>query len=93
MKSAIERVRELSEVSQQYPGVVSMFGAILELDEKVRILDETKQNKPEIKEEAVSSQDVTSGNLMQLMHKILTAAGDQKESVGTDIYKFLRSLQ
>jgi hypothetical protein len=93
MKSAIERVRELNEVSQQYPGVVSMFGAILELDEKVRILDETKQNNPEIKAEAVSPQDTTSGNLMGLMHKILTAAGEQRDTVAVDIYKFLRSLQ
>jgi hypothetical protein len=93
MKSALERVRELNEASQEYPLVVPMLGAILELEGKVRSLDQTKQDKPEIKDEAVSPQDVTSGNLMQLMHKVLTAAGDQRESVSINIYKFLRSLQ
>jgi len=93
MKSALERVKELNEASQEYPCIVPMLGAILELEGKVRSLDQTKQDKPEIKDETVSHQDLTSGNLMQMMHKILTAAGDQRESVSTNIYKFLRSLQ
>lgn len=70
-----------------------MLGALLELEEKVRNLDKTKQDKPEIREEHVSPQDLTSGNLMNMMHKVLTAAGDQRESVSIDIYRFLRSLQ
>jgi len=73
--------------------VVPFMGAILELEDKLRSLDQTKQDKPEIKDEAVSPQDITSGNLMQMIHKILTAAGDQRESVAILIYKFLRSLQ
>ena len=93
MRSALERVRELNEVSKEYPLVVPLLGAILELEGKVRSLDQTKQDKPEIKDEAVSPQDVTSGNLMQMIHKILTAAGDQRESVAILIYRFLRSLQ
>jgi hypothetical protein len=93
MKSALERVRELNEASKEYPLVVPLLGAILELEGKVRSLDQTKQDKPEIKDEAVSPQDVTSGNLMQMIHKILTAAGDQRESVAILIYRFLRSLQ
>jgi len=93
MKSALERVRELKEVSSEYPAVVPFIGAILELEDKVRSLDQTKQDKPEIKDEAVSSQNITSANLMQMMHKILTAAGSQRESVAVNIYKFLRSLQ
>ena len=93
MKSALERIRELNEASQEYPFIIPMLGAILELEGKVRSLDRTKQDKPEIKDEAVSPQDVTSGNLMALMHRILTAAGDQRDSVAINIYKFLRSLQ
>ena len=93
MRSALERVKELNEASKEYPLVVPLLGAILELEGKVRSLDQTKQDKPEIKDEAVSPQDVTSGNLMQMIHKILTAAGDQRESVAILIYRFLRSLQ
>ena len=93
MKSALERVKELNEASKEYPLVVPLLGAILELEGKVRSLDQTKQDKPEIKDEAVSPQDLTSGNLMQMIHKILTAAGDQRESVAILIYRFLRSLQ
>ena len=93
MKSALERVRELNEASKEYPAVMPLLGAILELEGKVSSLDQTKQDKPEIKDEAVSPQDVTSGNLMQMIHKILTAAGDQRESVAILICRFLRSLQ
>ena len=93
MKSALERVKEFNEASQEYPFIVPMLGAILELEAKVRSLDQIKQDKPEIEDEAVSPQDVTSGNLMQMIHKILTAAGDKRESVSINIYKFLRSLQ
>jgi hypothetical protein len=93
MKSALERVRELNEASGQYPAVMPLLGAILELEDRVRSLDQTKQDKPEIKEEVVSPQDITSGNLMNMMHRVLTAAGDQRESVSINIYKFLRSLQ
>jgi hypothetical protein len=93
MKSQLELVRELNEASKQYPTVVPMLGAILELDHKIRSLDQTKQDKPEIKDEAVSPQDLTSGNLTNMMYKILTTAGDQRESVSINIYKFLRSLQ
>jgi hypothetical protein len=93
MKSALERVKELNEASKEYPTVVPIMGAILELEDKVRSLDQTKQDKPEIKEEAISPQGITSGNLMTLMHKVLIAAGDKREAVATNIYKFLRSLQ
>jgi hypothetical protein len=93
MKSQLELVRELNEASKQYPTVVPMLGAILELDDKIRSLDQTKQNKPEIKDEAVSPQDLTSGNLINMLHRILTAAGDRREEVSINIYKFLRSLQ
>jgi hypothetical protein len=93
MKSQLELVRELNEASKRYPAVVPLLGAILELDDKVRSLDQTKQDKPEIKDEAVSAQDLTSGNLMNMMHRVLTAAGEQRESVSMNIYKFLRSLQ
>jgi hypothetical protein len=93
MKSSLERVRELNEASKQYPAVVPLLGAILELQDKVSSLDQAKQDKPEIKDETVSPQDITSGNLMAMMHKILTAAGEQRDSVATNIYKFLRSLQ
>ena len=93
MKSALERVKEMNEAAQEYPFVVPMLGAILELGEKVRSLDQSKQDKPELKDEAVSPNDLTNGNLMATMHKILTAAGNQRESVAINIYKFLRSLQ
>lgn len=93
MKSALERVKELNEASKEYPTVVPIMGAILELEEKVHSLEQTKQNKPEVKEEAVSHQEITSGNLMAMMHNVLIAAGDKREAVATNIYKFLRSLQ
>jgi hypothetical protein len=93
MKSSLERVRELNEVCQEYPAVVPLLGAILELEERVLSLDQTKQDKPEIKDEAISPQDTTSGKLMAMMHNILNEAGSQRESVSIKIYKFLRSLQ
>jgi hypothetical protein len=91
MKSALERVKEFNEASQEYPFVIPMLGAILELEGKVRSLDQTKQDKPEIKD--VTPHDLSSGNLINMIHKILTAAGDRREEVSINIYRFLHSLQ
>lgn len=93
MKSQLELVRELSEASKQHPSVVPLLGAILELEDKVRSLDQNKEDKPEIKNEAVSPNDLTNGNLTNMMYRILTAAGDRREAVAIHIYRFLRSLQ
>ena len=46
MKSAIEKIRELSEISNDYPTVVPLIGAVLELEEKVRALGLRKEDKP-----------------------------------------------
>ena len=91
MKSQLDVVRELNESCKQYPAVVPLLGAVLELDAKVRSLDQTKQDKPEIKD--VSPHDLSSSNLMNMIHKILMAAGDRREEVSINIYRFLHSLQ
>ena len=93
MKPALERIKELNEASQEYPCVVPVLGAILELESKVRELEQNKQDKPEIKTDTASPRDLTSANLIAMMHKILTAAGDRREAVSINIFRFLRSLQ
>jgi hypothetical protein len=92
MKSAIERVRELNDACQAYPAVLPIIGAILELQDKYRGLDEKKQDKLEFKKEDISPQDLTSNKLMQMIHMILTTAGEDRESIAIKIYTFLHSL-
>jgi hypothetical protein len=93
MKSAIEKIRELSEACKDHPSVVPLLGAVLELEEKVRVLGETKQDKPTANNLIVMPNDLTRGQLQARMFKILSAAGEQEHEVALKIHSFLSSLQ
>ncbi len=95
MKSAIEKIRELSEISNDYPTVVPLIGAVLELEEKVRALEQTKEDKPATGKNNISASpnDLTRGKLQAKLHQILTAAGDKEQEVAMKVHMFLSSLQ
>ena len=54
MKSALERVRELNEASKEYPAVVPLLGGLLELEEKIRGLEQSKQDRPAVSKAPVN---------------------------------------
>jgi hypothetical protein len=93
MKSALERLKELSEASRDYPSVVPLIGGLLELEAKVRGLEETKQDKPAMSKAPVNPNDLTRGNLQIKLHKVLSAAGENEPEVAVTVFRFLSSLE
>ena len=93
MKSSLEKLRELSEISKDYPTVLPLIGAVLELEEMVRELDQSKQDKPGTDDINVTPNDLSRGRLQTKLHQILSAAGDKEQEVALKIHSFLSSLQ
>ena len=93
MKSALEKLRELSEVSKNYPSVVPLIGAVLELEEKLRGLEQTKQDKVDPSQLDVPPQELTRGNLQGKLSRLLTAAGDKERAIAIKVHQLLTSLE
>ena len=95
MKSALERLRELSAVSKDYPSVLPLIGAVLELEEKVRALEQSKEDKPATGNNNISvpPNDLTRGKLQNKLHQILSSAGDKEKEVALKIHLYLSSLE
>jgi hypothetical protein len=93
MKSALENLKELREASKDYPSVLPLIGAVLELEEKVQKLDHSKQDKPSVEAQQIPAQELTRGNLQKKIFSLLTAAGDKEQEVALQIHRFLSSLE
>ena len=90
MKSAIDSLRELNEASRNYPSVLPLIGAILELDAEVEKLGLSKQDKPEIT--TVDPGELTRSSLQKMFYRVLSTVGDDVE-VARKIYTLLKSLE
>jgi hypothetical protein len=76
--------------------VFPLMGAVLELEEleeKVRGLEQSKQDKPGTENITVSQNDLTRGKLQAKQHQILSSAGDKEPEVALKIHLFLSSLE
>jgi len=93
MKSALEKLRELSEVSKNYPSVLPLIGAVLELEEKVQGLEQSKQDKVDPSQFDTPPQELTRGNLQGKLSRLLTAAGDKERAVAIKVHQLLTSLE
>ena len=93
MKSALEKLRELSEVSKNYPSVLPLIGAVLELEEKLRGLEQSKQDKVDTSQFDAPPQELTRGNLQGKLSRLLTAAGDKERAVAIKVHQLLTSLE
>jgi len=93
MKSALEKLKELSEVSKNYPSVVPLIGAVLELEEKLRGLEQSKQDKVDPSQLDTPAQELTRGNLQGKLSRILSAAGDKERAVAIKVHQLLTSLE
>lgn len=92
MKSHLERLRELNEVSQNHPSVLPLIGAVLELEGKIQDLNQSKQDKRSVMAPA-DSNELTRGSLQGKLHKILSGAGTGEREVALKIHAFLSSLE
>jgi hypothetical protein len=93
MKSALEKLRELSEVSKNYPSVVPLIGALLELEEKLRGLEQSKEDKVDPSQFDTPPQELTRGSLQGKLSRLLTAAGDKERAVAIKVHQLLTSLE
>ena len=93
MKSALEKLRELSEVSKNYPSVLPLIGAVLELEEKVQGLEQSKQDKVDPSQFDTPPQELTRGNLQGKLSRLLTAAGDKQRAIAIKVHQLLTSLE
>jgi hypothetical protein len=93
MKSALEKLRELSEISKNYPSVVPLIGAVLELEEKLRGLEQSKEDKVDPSQLETPPQELTRGNLQGKLSRLLTAAGDKERAVAIKVHQLLTSLE
>ena len=93
MKSALEKLRELCEVSKNYPSVLPLIGAVLELEEKLRGLEQSKQDKVDPSQFDTPAQELTRGNLQGKLSRLLTAAGDKERAVAIKVHQLLTSLE
>jgi hypothetical protein len=93
MKSQLEILKELKEASSVYPSVLPLIGAVLELGEKVQGLEQSKQDKPGIRNATVSPNDLSRGNLQNKLHQILSSAGSEEKEVALKIHLYLSSLE
>jgi hypothetical protein len=93
MKSALEKLRELSEVSKNYPSVLPLIGAVLELEERLQGLEQSKQDKVDPSQLDVPAQQLTRGNLQGKLSRLLTAAGDKERAVAIKVHQLLTSLE
>jgi hypothetical protein len=93
MKSALEKLKELSEVSKNYPSVLPLIGAVLELEEKLRGLEQSKEDKVDPSQFDTPPQELTRGNLQGKLSRLLTAAGDKERAVAIKVHQLLTSLE
>jgi len=93
MKSALEKLKELSEISKNYPSVLPLIGAVLELEEKLRGLEQSKQDKVDPSQFDTPAEELTRGNLQGKLSRILSAAGDKERAVAVKVHQLLTSLE
>jgi hypothetical protein len=93
MKSQLEKLKELREAAENYPVVMPLIGAVLELEEKVLGLEQSKEDKPATNNSAVLPNDLTRGKLQARLHTILSTAGDKEQEMALKIHSFLSSIQ
>jgi hypothetical protein len=73
--------------------VLPLIGAVLELEEKVQGLEQSKQDKPAMSISTVSPNDLSRGDLQSKLHQILSSAGDKEKEVALKIHLYLSSLE
>lgn len=99
MKSPLELLNEVHEAGKSHPAIYSspvadnvLIAAMLELESRIRQIQETKQDKASHESQSVPSNELTRGSIQVKIHRVLTAAGDKEQEVALKIYRFLATL-
>ena len=70
-----------------------LFGAVLELEEKLRGLEQSKEDKVDPSQLDIPAQELTRGNLQGKLSRLLTAAGDKERAIAIKVHQLLTSLE
>ena len=70
-----------------------LVAALLELEDKLKKIQQSKQDKPLLEAQQVPVQELTRGNLQKKIYCLLTAAGDKEQEVALQVHRFLSSLE
>ena len=87
-KTAVETIKELQKVSNEYPSVLPFLGAVLELNERISALEQP-QAAPS---GPVSEQNISRANLQKMFSMILLSAGADADKL-TRLFLTLKTLQ
>jgi hypothetical protein len=100
MKTSLEILNEVHEVGKSHPAIYSsaiddriLVGAIKELEDRIKRIQESKQDNPLVAEQQVPAQELTRGKLQQKMYILLTAACEKEAEIALRIHQFLSSLE
>ena len=100
VRSPLEVLNEVHEASKSYPAIYEshiedriLVAALLELEDKLKKIQQSKQDKPLLEAQQVPVQELTRGNLQKKIYCLLTAAGDKEQEVALQVHRFLSSLE
>lgn len=93
MKSALENLKELKDAVKGHPSVLPLIGAILELEDHVRRLDHSKEDKPHVEAQQVPTQELTRGSLQKKLLALLADAGNREQEVALKVHRCLSALE
>ena len=95
MKSFIEVLKDVQankEIYKVIPEPVLVAG-LLELEQKIRKLAESKQDKPIDPADYIDNRELEKGKMQGKLHGVLVSAGDNYREVAEKIYRFLQTLE
>jgi hypothetical protein len=100
MRSPLEILNDVNEAGKTHPAIYSspiedriLVAAVLELEDRIKKIQLTKEDKPLLEGQSIPAQQITRGNLQKRMFTLLAAAGEKEEEVALKIHQFLSSLE
>ena len=95
MKSAIEVLKDVQankEIYKVIPEPVLVAG-LLELDQKIRKLEQSKQDKPIDPADYIDKKELERGKMQNKLHGVLAGAGENYHEKAEKIYRLLQELE
>ena len=95
MKSATEVLKDVQankEIYKVIPEAVLVAG-LLELDQKIRKLEQSKQDKPIDPADYIDKKELERGKMQSKLHGVLSGAGENYHEKAEKIYRLLQELE
>jgi hypothetical protein len=95
MKSAIEVLKDVQankEIYKVIPEPVLVAG-LLDLDQKIRKLEQCKQDKPIDPADYIDKKELERGKMQNKLHGVLAGAGENYHEKAEKIYRLLQELE